>query len=168
MEAWRYHQLNPEIKPDLVREENGVLYWVWPDGFKLKAVSGGGAQVTAQQDFRFRNDDGSEATATFMGSGNNENQTIDADTIFRLRIVLEETAGGNSNAGFDLQYDLNGVGYEDVTGATPIQAVASATDPNPGDDDLMATARLGFSGTYVSGRFDDDGATTSAITINST
>ena len=163
MEAWRqYLELN--IEPELVRED-GVLYWVWPDGFKIKAISGGGAKVTVQQAFRFRNDDGSEAAATFMGTGNGEDQTIDADTIFRLRFVIEETANGNSNTGFELQYSLNDGGYNDVTTTTPIQAVASAYDPDPQDDQALATARLGFSGTYASGRFDDDGATTTAIII---
>ena len=166
MEAWRFYQLNPGIKPDLVRKENGVLYWAWPDGFKVKAISGGGPANSVQQTHRFRNDDGNEADATFMGAGNGEDATVDADTIFRLRVVVEETAGGTDNIAAGLQYSLNGAGYLDVTGATPIQAAASAYDPDPQDDQVLATARLGYSGTMEDGRFDDDGVDTTAVGID--
>jgi len=164
MEDWRRY-LEPN-NPKRVYED-GVLYWVWPDGFKLLGVAGGGAAYMVQQTFRFRNDDGSESTATFMGSGNGEDQTIAINTKFRIRFVVQETNGGNGTPEATLYYSYQGGTYTDIaTTGDHIRAIASDYDPDPQDDQSLATPRLGFGGTYAAGRFDSDGVAATSVTID--
>lgn len=135
-------------------------------GRRLPIIQGAGMANTVQQDFWFRNNDGNEATATFMGAQGSD-QTIAVDTIFRLRILIEETAGGTNVVAAGLQYDYNISGsYSDVTGVT---TEVQATDEGQGiaDDTLLTTQRLTYSGTWEDGRYDDDGVDTTGVSLSS-
>jgi len=106
----------------------------------------------AQDIFRFRNDDGSETTATWSAVADT-NVTISGDTNFRLRIAIRETAGGAANnVPFDLQYSLNSGAYALVTTSTPVKVVTSANVT-----DGTATTQQLSSGTFVAGEIDTDG-----------
>jgi hypothetical protein len=139
--------------------------WIHPSGRVLPIIRGAGMANAVQQAFWFRNNDGNEATATFMGAQGSD-QTLPVDTIFRIRIIVEETAGGVANVGGNLHYQRNGAGgYIDITGAsTHVQAVDEAQ--SIADDTLLTTQRLTYSGTYVSGRYDDDGVATTNVTLD--
>jgi hypothetical protein len=108
-----------------------------------------GAPVLAQEDFRFRNNDGNLAGATYMGTGNNEDQTISVDTTFRLRVVVQETAGGNAaNTTMALYVSYNSGAYAEVnTTSSYVQLV----DENQGIADHATTAQDIGDGTYTGG-----------------
>ena len=78
--------------------------------------------------FRFRNDDGSESEATWKG---NENMNIVAekDSNIRLRLAIMDTdvQEENPNTGFQLQYNLNDTGWNDVNADSNVIR-SSATD----------------------------------------
>ena len=89
-----------------------------------------GAAVTAQQTFHFRNDDGSESGATFMGAQGSD-QSIGTGTAnkFRIRIIVEETAGGNAN----VYYGVHGL--DDNTHLNPYADVTALCGSCSGDGD---------------------------------
>ena len=129
-----------------------------------------GKAVAVQQAFRFRNDDGSQTSATWMSAGNNVNQSIGTgtDNRFRVRIVVEETAGGSYAVGATLYYSKNSGAYTDIsTASSNIRAIASKNTTWTISDDDSTTAQLGYSGTFVTGYMDTDGGSTSNATISS-
>jgi hypothetical protein len=138
--------------------------WIHPkSGRVIPIIRGGGKAVVIQQAFWFRNNDGNEATATFMGAQGSD-QSIPTGTTFRIRIITEETAGGTSNIASNLYASWQGGTYFDVTTSSSyIQAV----DEGQGiaDDTLLTTQRLTYSGTWVDGRYDDNGVATTASTL---
>ena len=125
-----------------------------------------GKAVQAQQDFWFRNDDGSITAATFMGA-QGSNQSISVDTKFRLRVLTEETAGGTGACAAHLFYSYNSGAYTTLTGAsTHVQEV---DDDNSIADNASsgASAQLTYAGTYLAGRYSDDGAAATNVVISS-
>lgn len=69
--------------------------------------------VYTQTRFRFRNDNGTEATATWAGN-TNQNVTLPVDSVFRLRIQAEQTntdLTGNIYKRFGVKYSRNGGSY---------------------------------------------------------
>lgn len=96
-----------------------------------------------QSDFRARNDDGNETTATWKAAVNT-NWTQNVDEIFRLRLARLETAGGAlNNTSHAIEYSLNGGTWTTITTTTPVQFTASA---NVADN--TATTQQITSGTY--------------------
>ena len=69
-----------------------------------------------QQSFRGRNDDGSETAATWIAA-TNTNWTQAADETFRVRFVVQETAGGAASGSYVVQRNINGGGWVTVTTA---------------------------------------------------
>jgi hypothetical protein len=68
-----------------------------------------GTANTVQQDFRWRNDNGSETAATWKADTNN-NPTLSAsdyDTTMRIRFNLENTGGKDETDGYHFQYSIN-------------------------------------------------------------
>ena len=68
-----------------------------------------GTANTVQQDFRWRNDNGSETAATRKADTNN-NPTLSAsdyDTTMRIRFNLENTGGKDETDGYHFQYSIN-------------------------------------------------------------
>lgn len=105
-----------------------------------------------QQAFRGREDDGSETGATWIAATNTD-WTQAADQAFRVRIVIEEVAGGLAdNKNFLPQFSVNGGGFQDVTDTTPVRFQAS---------DFVAsgssTTQQISSGDFVPGEFLADG-----------
>ena len=91
--------------------------------------------------------DGTESGSTIIGTANNS-QTLDADTTYLIRFVIQETAGADgSNLTAQLEYDVNNSGtWNNVTSTSNnVRAVAS-TNLTDGND---TTQRLG-AGTFIS------------------
>ena len=82
-------------------------FWVQlSTGIRIPVIQGGTSANTVQQDFWFRNDNGSLTTATYIGS-QGSNQTINGDTVFRIRFIIEETAGKNDPWTFQIYAQKN-------------------------------------------------------------
>jgi hypothetical protein len=94
-----------------------------------------------QRAFRFRNDDGTETTATWKAAQNTA-ITQTAGVPFRLRIEVQETAGGlATNQTIVLQANVAGTGWQNVGPAsTMVQLKASpnVTNQTPTTNQLTA------------------------------
>jgi hypothetical protein len=109
--------------------------------------------AVTQASYRGRNDDGTEATATWKAAANTLwHAPLNAN--FRVRFLLQ-VATAISSTGFVLMRSLNGGAYTAVTGASAV--VKAAASPNV-TDGAATTKQLGV-GTFVAGSFDEvDGA----------
>lgn len=116
--------------------------------------------VLDQDAYRFRNDDGDEATATWRQPANTPD-TIPLDTRFRARFAIEETAGVNprDDVSYNLEYRRKPSGGS--FGAwTPVDTL-SARHVKPSDSpnvaDGAATTRQIWptSSGFAAGSFDD-------------
>ncbi len=106
-----------------------------------------------QDSFRARNDDGSESAATWQAPANT-NWTQAVDHNFRVRFVVQETSGFSAaDKTFQLEYNHNGSGWNDATGASSV--VRSWISPSVADG-ADTTQQVG-SGTFVTpnGGFDE-------------
>jgi len=112
-----------------------------------------------QQSFRFRNDDGSQTTATWSQS-TNVNDSRFGNIIFRCRFLIQQTvsnANQNLARAYKLRYSLNSGTYTDVgaqNGASPIRY---ANSPNITDNEAT-TQQIG-AGSFVAGDVDENGDT---------
>jgi hypothetical protein len=119
--------------------------------------------VFDQDSFRGRNDDGNETTATWIAAANADfSHDIDADPKFRIRFLIQETAGvAEADFSEQLQYNLNGAGWNNVTGASSvIRGVLSANYA----DGANTTQQIG-AGTFIvtnAGMVEGDGGPASA------
>lgn len=105
-----------------------------------------------QDSFRFRNDDGTEATATWMANANTNpsNFDPDVDTDFRLRILMQAT-GAEVISSPQLRYSLNGGAYTNVDGSSSVvRSLASANLTDGG----ATTQQLG-AGSFKAGTVDE-------------
>jgi hypothetical protein len=106
-----------------------------------------------QDSFRTRNDNGDETTSTWTAAADTDwNQMVDKN--FRVRFLVQETAGvADSGKTFQLEYNRNGGGWNDVTGSSSVVKAAATANVT---DAVDTTQQLG-SGTYVStnGGFDE-------------
>lgn len=76
--------------------------------------------ILEQTDLRFRDDDGDETAATWRQLINVDD-TQDVDTVYRIRIVIKETAGfAAANCTFQLQYNHEGGGWTNASGASTV------------------------------------------------
>lgn len=129
-------------RPWLYRDRWGRLVHVYEDGTVIPAVMGAGPPPVYDQDsFRGRNDDGTEITATWKALVNIDwTQTVDEN--FRVRFLVQETAG-RVGADFkeDLQYNLNGAGWNDVDDAASLVVRMSLSGNFAHGDDTVQ--RLG-------------------------
>lgn len=119
--------------------------------------------VFDQDSFRGRNDDGNETTATWKDTANtNFSVDIDADAQFRIRFLIQETSGvAEADFSEQLQYNLNGAGWNNVTGASSVIRGVLSSNYADGDD---TTQQIG-AGTFVtpnSGMVEGDGGPASA------
>ena len=104
--------------------------------------------VFDQTDYAFY-DEGTESGSTIIGTQNNQ-QDIDVDTNFQVRILLQETSGAaiDTFEGLQWEYELNqsGTWNSITTSSSVIQAVNSTSLTDQGD----TTSRLtGGSGTFL-------------------
>jgi hypothetical protein len=99
-----------------------------------------------QDSFRARTDNGSETTSTWTAAADT-NWTQMVDKNFRLRLLVQETAGvADTGKTFQLEYNRNGGGWNDVTDSSSVIKAAATANVADGAD---TTQQLG-SGTYVS------------------
>jgi len=111
---------------------------------------------TQQEDFWFRNDDGSLTTATFMGL-QGSNQTIAGDTVFRLRILVREINSKNDPWAFQAYAKKNGLGSFTAVTTTRTDGLQYADDGNSiADGTTITVQELTWStGTWTDGEYDD-------------
>ena len=98
-----------------------------------------------QTHFRFRNDDGSETTATWRAA-TDTNVSIAMQQIFRLRIAY--TSGYSTLTGWDLYYSYNSGAYTAVTNSSLIKVVSSSLT---GLDGTSTTQQISVGGTWTAG-----------------
>jgi hypothetical protein len=106
--------------------------------------------------FRFRNDDGSETTATWKAA-QNVDVSIAEDTVFRLRYELQETQGIaviGSDADFVLRYRLNGGSWL-VVGAESGTVLVPGTSTNVADVDPTTDQLTAGTGTFSAGSIEE-------------
>lgn len=98
-----------------------------------------------QYDFRLRNDDGSETTATWVAAINT-NASLNVDTNYRVRFsIINGGLGGWTTKTFNLYYSRNGGTYEAIGSGKPVKFAASVNFAQ-GDD---TTQQLSATGTYI-------------------
>lgn len=116
--------------------------------------------VYDQSAFRGRNSDGNETTATWIAAENANWAITGTSYHFKIRFVVQETAGGSAAKTYKLQYSLNGGSWTDVTGSS---------DPVISDENTLdgtaTTDQIGGTGTFIAGNFVGIGGTSASITI---
>lgn len=117
-------------------------------------LDAGGASIDAAN-WAFHND-GTESGATFIDSADTSpaKGTLVNGTIYQFRQGVNETAGGGwMNATVQLQYNINGGGYTNVTGSSNvIQSVATGNIADGADTTQRIT---GFTYENTNGGFDE-------------
>ena len=105
--------------------------------------------TTDISDFQFRNDDGTEATATYDSTLSQSDYSLAVDTLKRIRLVVAETNGGSANnKGFTWQYQ-HVEGTNNWTAITTTSGTVKAVSSQLVDDaDTTTTMRIG-SGTFI-------------------
>ena len=104
------------------------------------------APAYEQDSFRGRNDDGSESAATWIAAINTD-WTQNPDENFRVRFLVEETADAvDLDVTFQLQYNKNSGGWNDVNAAST--NVRSSASPNVVDG-ADTTKQMGGPGTFL-------------------
>lgn len=108
-----------------------------------------------QVGFRIRNDDGDEDAATWKAA-ENVDAGVDFDTNFRVRFVVDETAGvAAEDHAFTLWYSKNSAAYvQATTVSTNVRATASSQFA---DQDATTRQLTSGSGTFATGRMDESG-----------
>lgn len=105
-----------------------------------------GASLFTEAAYRFRNDDGSETTATWKGL-QNVSVNIAVNANFRIRFKAQETAGSSGlNKVWQLQYNKNSAGWVNVTGSSII--ARSFASPNVTDAANLTVQLSGGTGTF--------------------
>lgn len=118
-----------------------------------------------QDSYRFRNDDGSETTATWMAAANTTPADIPLDTIFRLRFLVQETAGSNQaeTPTFTWQFRVNtGSGFGSWTNPQASGTAAVRPDSPNYVEPVATTKQLG-AGTFRDGDLIDTGGVTGLL-----
>lgn len=106
-----------------------------------------------QWEYRGRNDDGSETTATWIAAINTGWSRL-PDTVFRVRFGLRNPGTSEWNAnGLQLEYRRNGGTWTDVTTTS---TVVRAADGSPAND-VGTSRQLTASGTFADGLYTEDG-----------
>lgn len=107
-----------------------------------------GQPSTQQAGFRYRNDDGNEAGATWMYNLDT-NGEVAVDTVFRLRILLDEYAGYDEADGYELEYNHNGGGWTDITAISSVMRNTESAENGwtitHGDNTTQQISSGGFS-----------------------
>ncbi len=115
------------------------------------------ASVLVQLHYQFQDDGADANTSALIGSEDTANTALLLDTTYFIRVKLQETGGMDANnINWQLEYNVAGAGYNDVT--TTSSNVRSVTG---GDDDGDAmTERLSTTGqTYTNGLYETSGIT---------
>lgn len=107
-----------------------------------------------QNGYRGRNDDGSETAASWKALQNTDwNQAL--NTLFRVRLQIEETAGASTNGtAYTLEYSLNAGAWTPVSSTGLVRFGTSAFVT----DGTATTNQLSGDPQFVPGEYDQDGA----------
>lgn len=105
--------------------------------------------VLGQGGFRFRADDGTETSATWLAAENTA-ATVSIPATFRLRIVTEETAGGTASYQPALEYRKDG-GAWTTPGALSSGADIAYASSGTVTDETATTDQIGGDGSFVAG-----------------
>jgi hypothetical protein len=99
-----------------------------------------------QTDYAFYQE-GTESGSTIIGTQNNQ-QTIDVDTNFQIRILLQETSGtADVFESLQWEYNLAAAGWNNVTTSSSVLQAVNSTSLTDGGD---TTSRLtGGGGTFI-------------------
>jgi hypothetical protein len=104
--------------------------------------------------FRIRLTDDEALDAAFAGGdpAENTNATVGTGYWFRIRFAVTETAGGNNDNGYKLQYNL-GAAWVDVglLSDSACGPVVARTSNEYADGATISTRRLSGSGTWLNG-----------------
>jgi len=122
-----------------------------------------------QTAFRYRDDDGSETTATWR-QNLNTNDTLTIDTTYRMRFSIQasHTGSGSADCVAGFQYNVDGAGWTTITtSSSNVKAVASADTSWTITDDDATTEQLTQDQTFVAGKMDETGACT-AVSMTET
>ena len=148
-------------------------YWKrLSDGYLLPVIQGGTTPVVVQVTHRWVADDGSLTAATLLGSGNGEDITLGTgvNNRIRIRIRVEETAGGNFVLTGNLYVSYEGGTYQDITTTSDyIRSISSknTTWTVTDEDDILANRLGAGSGVWEEGKYDDNGVVESVIGLKS-
>lgn len=115
-----------------------------------------------QKSFRWRNDDGTEATATWMAAENSNPAAQTPGGVLRLRFEVEETAVASPSGTLtaQLQYNKNSAGWNNVTNASSVaRSIASQLVDSAATTEQMATSAK----TFQSGEQEDVNGVCDAI-----
>ena len=113
--------------------------------------------------WRFRNDDGTLSTATWIADENVAPTTIRPGQVFRLRVNFGDTNAAdsnNTNISVKLQYNVGGAGWNDLTTNTADAVYLTSSSQSISDGDGDTTQRLSnmtgstFTGTLSTGTID--------------
>lgn len=116
----------------------------------------------SQVGFKGFDDNGTETGAS-QKAAENVNWIQPVDQNFRIRFVIDETAGGaESNASFQLQYNLGGAGWNNVDGTSSV--VRSSASTHITDDGNTTRILTSGAGTFVAGHFDEVNGLTGTTT----
>lgn len=110
----------------------------------------------AQAGYRWRNDDGSETTATWKVAENTGPGNLALDTNHRLRFVVDETGGVGAVADLQLQlqYRKNGGAYTNVNASS--SNVRSSASTQFAEEAATTRQLSSGTGTFVAGAMDED------------
>jgi hypothetical protein len=118
--------------------------------------------MLTQTNYRFRNDNGSETTATCKAPINNPLAVPDADLNFRMRIASFDNSSPSALFTYRLQYKLNSGSWTDVTIISDvIRLVASSNFTH-----LDPTTQQITSGSFVAGKMYEDTFTFDTSSVN--
>lgn len=118
-------------------------------------------QNVVQQQFRGRNDDGSETAATWKAA-TNTNWTQPTGEKFRVRLTIEEIAGGAANNySYVLEYSINGGAWTSMATTGPIHSSPSNFVTNG-----IPTTQQISTGSFVAGQFDDNSSVSNISLTN--
>lgn len=116
-----------------------------------------------QTAFRFRNDDGSETTASYALALNTDWDNFDrTDENIRVRYLITWTGMAASTLSGRHEYRLNGGAWTDANAASSV--IRASLSANFADDDTT-TEQLGGGGTFSAGRMDEDDGAVPDVTL---
>jgi hypothetical protein len=114
-----------------------------------------------QSAYRWRNDDGSETTATWAAALNTSLSGL-LDHNYRLRFVTSLGGVGSLTWTPKIQYNKNTAGWNDVNASS---SVARSSDSPLVADNVATTGQI--AGSISAGRFDDDnGAAETSVSLS--
>ena len=163
---------NPETRRTITLSFAEILWDQPPELSRLveltRSIRGGAMFDDSFDHSRFRNDDGSETGATWFAAEDTDPVTLEVDTIYRVRVVIQEIGGASGSNTYQLQYNntTQATGFTDVTTTSShIRAVASADTSWTINDGDATTDQIGGTGGFVAGEMAEDGATNSATSF---